>query len=186
MIVIGFTGPPGAGKDTAYLILEQLLKDRWNVARYSFADPLREFADRLMDLPEGHNLWGPKHKDQMLEAFNTRTPRELLIDLGMLGRKYRPDLWLDRAIDKILDEQPEVAVITDVRFRDEAAKVRALGGHLVEIQRDGLDYNPDLESESGLAKPFVTHRVANKGPIQSFQHAVEDFWWRLIVERSSS
>lgn len=186
MIVIGFTGPPGAGKDTAYLILEHLLKDEWSVARYSFADPLREFADQLMDLPEGHDLWGPKHKDQMLEAFNTRTPRELLIDLGMLGRKYRPDIWLDKAIDKILDEQPEVAVITDVRFRNEAAKVRALGGHLVEIQRDGLDYNPDLESESGQAKPFVTHRVANKGPIQSFQHAVEDFWWRLIAERSSS
>jgi hypothetical protein len=187
MIIIGFTGPPGAGKDTAYSILESYLPPEWSVRRYSFADPLRALCDQLMDLEANHEFWGQDLKDELLPEFNFHSPRELLIDLGMLGRKYRPDIWLDKAIELILGDEDEVdvAVITDVRFRNEARAVRHLGGCIVEICRGGFDYNPDLESESGQAVQFVTHVLQNDGEMHQFQRAVEDFWWRLISERAT-
>ena len=183
MILIGLTGPPGSGKDTAYLILESLLKPEWNVKRYSFADPLRAYADDLMGLEPGHEYWG-KHKDQMLPEFNYQTPRELLIDLGMLGRKYQPTMWVDKAFDAINADHPEVAIITDVRFKNEAIQLRERGGHLVAISRAGLSYNPELESESGQAVPWATHMIKNDGPLSRFQHDVEHFWWQLVAERT--
>lgn len=188
MILIGFTGPPGAGKDTAYKILEERLPPEWSVRRYSFADPLRAFCDQLMDLPEGHEFWGSSLKDELLPEFNFHSPRELLIDIGMLGRKYRPDIWLEKAMGAILEDAGEVdvAVITDVRFRNEARAVLDRGGCVVEVRREGFNYNPDLESESGQAVQFVTHVLQNEGEMPLFQRAVEDFWWRLISERAVS
>jgi hypothetical protein len=183
MIIIGFTGPPGAGKDTAFKILEALVSQEWDIRRYSFADPIREIAERMMSLPSnGHAFWDAKLKDQQLEEFNFNTPREMLIDLGMLGRKYRPGIWLDLAVDQIFDDGPDVAVITDVRFLNEAQRVRSLSGELIDIERPGFEYDAARQSESGEASHLATRRLRNT-TMGAFQHAVEDAWWRIIADR---
>jgi hypothetical protein len=183
MILIGFTGPPGAGKDTAFKILESLLKEKFDIRRYSFADPIRDIAERMMSLPPGeHRFWDAELKDKVLEEFNFHSPREMLIDLGMMGRKYRPDIWLDLAVDKILDDKPDVAVITDVRFLNEARKVRSLNGELIDIARPGYSYDSGRQSESGEAAGLATRKVVNT-TMGAFQHAVEDAWWRIVSDR---
>lgn len=184
MITIAFTGPPGAGKDTAYKILEALLRPEWNVRRYSFADPIRDIADKMMSLPAGeHRFWDAPLKDEVTDAFNFNTPREMLIDLGMLGRKYRPDVWLSLAVDKMLDEAPDVAVFTDVRFLNEAQKMRSIGAELVEIIRTGFDYDPSRPSESGECARLANRTIKNPGNMGGFQHAVEHMWWRVLSDR---
>lgn len=184
MILIGFTGPPGAGKDTAFKILHALLFPEWNIRRYSFADPIRHIADQMMSLPRGeHRFWEAELKDEKLEAFNGHTPREMLIDLGMMGRKYRPDIWIYLAIERIMNEKPDVAVITDVRFDNEGAKLRSMGAEIIEIRRLGHDYDATRRSESGEAVKYATRTLLNPGHMAGFQHIVEDAWWRIRSER---
>lgn len=183
MILIGFAGPPGAGKDTAFKILESLLKEKFDIRRYSFADPIRDIAERMMSLPRSeHRFWEPPLKDEPLPSFNDHTPREMLIDIGMMGRKYRPNIWIDLAVDKILEDMPDVAVVTDVRFSNEAERFLQLRGELIEIRRPGHEYDEARQSESGEASPFATRRVENT-TMGAFQHAVEDAWWRIISDR---
>ena len=180
MLIIGFTGPPGAGKDTAYEIIKQAATPSWKVERFSFADPLRAMADELMDLPEGHDYWGQDRKDQPSVLFNGHTPRDLLIELGMLGRKYNPTIWLSLASRAIAESKADVAVITDVRFVNEAERVLELGGLLVDIVRPGHVYDPGRESESGQAAMHANRTLLNMGDMPAFQRAVETLWWTEI------
>lgn len=180
MLIIGFTGPPGAGKDTAYEIIHRVATPSWKVERFSFADPLRAMADELMDLPEGHGYWGQDRKDQPSVLFNGHTPRELLIELGMLGRKYNPTIWLSLASRAIAESGVDVAVITDVRFANEAERVLELGGLLVDIVRPGHAYDPARESESGIASKYANRALVNSGDMPDFQWTVEHFWWTEI------
>ena len=180
MFILGFTGPPGAGKDTAYEIIKSVAEPTWKVERFSFADPLRAMADQLMDLPDGHQYWSPEFKDTPAALFEGHAPRELLIELGMLGRRYNPTIWLDLAVKAIAESRADVAVITDVRFANEGLKVRELGGTLVNIGRVGYMFDPERVSESGQAAQYATRTLINSGRMPDFQRATEELWWEEI------
>src|SRR5665213_1086744 len=77
------------------------------------------------------------------------------------GTEYRRaqdlDYWVKRAFESI-PAGTNIAVITDVRFKNEAAAIKAKGGHLIEVVRlnqDGARYYSedrpkDHESETEL------------------------------------
>lgn len=180
MILIGYTGPPGSGKDTACQIMKAVGEPEWSVERFSFADPLRSMADKLMGLTPGHQCWEPPAKDFPLPEFNGRTPREMLIDLGMLGRRYRPTVWVDLAVEAMTSSTADVGIVTDVRFKNEALKLLEMGGVLIELGREGCEYDPERESESGQAAPYATTRLANSGEMPAFQRDVERLWWTIV------
>jgi hypothetical protein len=180
MFIIGFTGPPGSGKDTAYEIIRSAAAPEWKVERFSFADPLRDMADRLMGLEPGHPYWEQELKDKPSARFGGHTPRDLLIELGMLGRKYRPSVWLDLAVEAVEASSADVAVFTDVRFANEGSKIREMGGLLVSLYRPGHAYDSARESESGQAVRFANRSLVNPGDMPGYQLAVEDLWWKEI------
>lgn len=72
------------------------------------------------------------------------------------GTDYRrhqdPYYWVKRLARRVQDEQPKVAVITDVRFPNEFFWVESLGGITVKVSRHGYT-NPEAdkhESEHAL------------------------------------
>lgn len=133
MKLIALTGLPRSGKDT----MAAHLVDRYRYARRAFATPLKEAAAVLL----GREVWEMEgHQGFDREAvlpewgFTTRWFLQVFGTEAMRGN-IRDDFWLIRMRNSLagLDR----AVITDLRFPNEAKMVRALGGIIVGITRPG-------------------------------------------------
>ncbi|MGC4928050.1 hypothetical protein [Streptomyces sp. DT117] len=154
--LIGLAGGARAGKDTA---AEALLDAGWQ--RRAFADRLREFlyaADPLIDgveVPEFVPLRGEvdRHGWARVKEFSVIV-RGLYQRTGTeAGRQIIGDnVWVD-ALFRDYEAWTRPTVITDVRFRNEAAAIRERGGLIVQIVRP--DQKPISEaahvSENSLA-----------------------------------
>lgn len=90
--------------------------------------------------------------------MTTRDPRALQ-RIGEAARQDRPGVWLRCLYGTIEDKQPDVAVVTGIRYPNEAAMIREMGGALVRVERyeaDGSLYicphrDPNHVSESFAA-----------------------------------
>lgn len=145
--VIGFCGLAGSGKTTA----AQRLVDAHGFVRVSLAQPLKAMLRVLLQARGVGSL----SMDAMLDGhlkevpapeLGGRTPRYAMQTLGTeWGRKLiTSSLWVDAWRD-VAQRYPRV-VVDDVRFLDEAAAIRALGGRLYALLRPGV-VATDHESE---------------------------------------
>jgi hypothetical protein len=74
----------------------------------------------------------------LLQRFGTEVGREM----------FSEDFWVDYALNSIPDGAK--AVIADVRYPNEAAAIRKLGGKVIRVQRDGVVAANEHPSESAL------------------------------------
>ncbi|GAA1064683.1 hypothetical protein [Streptomyces asiaticus] len=182
---IGILGRARSGKDTA----GRWLVENRGYNRVAFADPLREaawkidpyitlndwptFARRLSDKVAGPNSWD-RAKDEYPEV------RRILQNLGSAIRELDPDFWLRQAL-KTADEASErtglPCVITDVRYPNEVAALKARGWHLVYIDRPGV---PQLDHPSErLTEDDADYVIRNTGNLAYFHEGVEWMWERI-------
>lgn len=122
--LVGLVGYAQAGKDT--------------FAKFMGFKKLA-FAEKLRDVAFDSNPW---YREQILkhgyEYAKTSIPgvREYLQDLGMAVREhFGEDTWVNAAFQA---HDPSVpTVITDTRFPNEIAAIKARGGIIVRIDRQG-------------------------------------------------
>lgn len=70
-------------------------------------------------------------------------PRTLLQWWGTDYRRAQdPEYWVKRLQETLDRDNPEIAVITDVRFPNEAAAIKKMGGYLVKVERTTT---PDID-----------------------------------------
>jgi hypothetical protein len=137
---IGLIGWAGSGKDTAALAL----MDRgWK--RVAFADALKGRALYLG--------WDGR-KDER--------GRRLLQDIGMAMRTYDAQHWIDHARGAM---RGRPCVFTDVRFTNEADFIRAEGGIIVRVIREGLNVG-EHESEAGQLAIRSDQSILNDGTVE--------------------
>lgn len=149
--IVGLCGAIGSGKDT--------LASRLSYAgfkRYKFADPLYAMANALD--PSFHpDMAHADKRDWLLgvEAFGTR--RNFLQQLGteFLRRRISEDffiLYMEQAIHNHMEHHPTMGVvISDVRFENEAACIRGMGGHIVHLKPTWACQVTDHESDRAVA-----------------------------------
>jgi ABC-type dipeptide/oligopeptide/nickel transport system ATPase component len=114
--VIGIVGRAGHGKDEAAGAICRVIPD---ARRYTFSDAIAIYA-RIQ--------CGMKKRDP-----------KLLQEIGTGNRDANPDIWASMIYWQIHDHKPPLAVITGVRFREEARIIRRIGGTLLRVSR----FNPD-------------------------------------------
>jgi len=135
VIVIGITGRARHGKDTLAI---ELLKDFSGAERFAFSDGLSAYCRATGKMTE-------------------RDPR-VLQEEGTRLRMERENVWLDVLYGAIQDRAPRIAIITGVRFPNEAQMIRDMGGVIVRVTRydaDGRlycadDRDPNHASEAAL------------------------------------
>lgn len=134
MKIIGLTGLPRSGKDTAaeYLVRAE------RYSRRAFATPLKEAAAVLLrrELWEMEGQQGFDREALLPEwGFSTRW---FLQRFGTecMRNQIDQDFWIKRMRVSMVPEGRYV--ITDVRFQNEAALIHELGGQIIEIMRPGL------------------------------------------------
>ena len=142
--LIGIIGLKNSGKDTVgdYLVSE------FGFTKYAFAHPVKQVCKTIFSLSD------EQLEDRVLkEKIDPRwgiSPREMFqrvgTDFGQFAifkifpelkqkLKYR-ELWVKIFEQWLKDNSDLNVVITDVRFKHEAAKIKDLGGQIIKINRD--------------------------------------------------
>lgn len=150
--LIGIAGKARSGKDTLANTLEKR-----GYFRYRFADPMKKFAAKLlgctasdieaMDYGQPQAAFGGKTLREFLQLLGTEFGRELIWEDIWL---YQIQLEYDYLLSCVDELHIVGVVVPDVRFENEAAWIRAQGGLVIHITRDGAGpVNPHL-SEDGI------------------------------------
>ena len=161
--LIGLYSPaPGCGKTTVASLLS-------NHQRVSFAAPLKRAVwNMLDDLGLSGFRYVYSDKEAIIPELGV-SARHMMQTLGTeWGRAcIHPDFWvmIARAETQRIMADGRSVVIDDVRFPNEAAMIRDLGGELWRIERPGVIYDGDHSSEGGLDDITPDRVIVNDGTI---------------------
>jgi hypothetical protein len=201
-VLIGLNGKKQAGKDTAYLRLAHLFGGEL-VERRSFADRLYRSAASALgvtveelqewksdpeiqvcvravrDLRDGEGLPFKHHTviarasvREYLQRYGTEAHRDVFGD----------SFWVEQ-VD--LEHAGRMLVVTDVRFPNEAERIRAAGGWVVvirgpaDVERAGDDH----ASEAPLPAELVDATISNDIRDDGYRHL--DGQLRTLVRLAS-
>jgi hypothetical protein len=179
-LLLGLVGPIGAGKDTAAAYLH----DHYAFVEVAMADPVRDMLGALIEHVDVDGDW---LTDRALKELPMpvlgRSYRELARSLGTAwGRKLLGTSWWVNVADHKLRNARicgDNLVVTDVRHANEAAWLRARGGQLVAITRDGHRFYPaDHDSEGEAASLECEHVVSNSATTAHLHDQLD-----LVVQR---
>jgi hypothetical protein len=165
--IIGLTGYAQSGKDT----FASILVEKYGYSRIAFADKIRDFLYGINPMvgcsPTGYlqdlvNLVGWDKAKQEPQV------RRLLQDLGISARDLiSEDIWVTAALSSVSKDQR--IVITDVRFENEAAMIKSMGGQLWRIKRSGVGPVNNHVSESEMDGYKVDQIFVNNGTLEELQ-----------------
>lgn len=170
--IIGLCGYGGVGKDT----VARILVEKYEYEQRAFADKLRAFAyainayfpsieQRYSDLIDAH---GYDLAKRMYPCV-----REYLVCIGHSARQHVYEtVWIDALMRELEKANSRRFVVSDVRYSNEADRIRACGGVVWRIERPG--YGPVHHTE-GETIPSVSCEaaVANTGTIEDLYIQVE-------------
>lgn len=111
------------------------------------------------------------------------TAREFMQFLGtdIMRKMYEP-IWVNATIKKIQREQPELAVIADVRFPNEANAIADAGGYITRLTRKPLSEDVH-SSETALDDYSFNYVIDNEDEaLTVFIGRVRDFYSRHLEE----
>jgi len=177
-MIIGFCGLIGSGKDTAADYLVNFHEFR----RDSFASSLKDAVSAVFgwdrELLEGRTKTARAWREEIDPWWSQRlnmphlTPRWILQYWGteVCRQGFHDDMWI-ASLENKLRNTNDSTVITDCRFPNEIAAIRAQGGRIVWIQRGIIPHWYDIASK------------ANKGDTKAAEwlkanniHASETSW----------
>ena len=112
VFVVAFAGLRGSGKSTvADALNEELSNTGIDAARFSFASRIKEVVNTLI----GNTTWD---KGDMLYSGSDWDIRQFLMRFGteFIRDGLGEDFWVDVVAHQILERNPSVAIIDDMRF----------------------------------------------------------------------
>lgn len=200
--LIGINGFKGSGKNTAGNIVQGLAEARGLVViQRAFAELMKLSAARCLGLATNINdavvlMDCLKENGDILITIPDQTimreitGREYLKWFGTEGHRdvFGDDFWVDLLLplehnwvfewkDK-LDNRLDFAVITDVRFANEARRIKEVGGVVWNIDR-GLDGDGHV-SEQPLPTHLVDLVIDNRSTLEALEinvkNAMETQW----------
>lgn len=161
MLIIGLTGQKRSGKDTAAdAVAKWARESKVALHRDSFAAPIRAFFTQHFDMTDSN-------KEEPIAELDGLTRRQGMVTMGTeWGRDMlHPQIWVWLLFNRLKAAEKngcKIAVITDVRFEDEAKAIKKVGGHIIQILRASTrDLNPEHRSEQGIPSYLLDHLITN-------------------------
>ena len=175
-MIIGLCGLAGSGKDT----VAKILRDRRGFASVSFAAPIYRAVAAITGLSV-EELQDRRVKEAKLPWLDA-SPRTLLQTLGTeWGRDIvDTDIWIKLAMREAAGLRR--AVLTDVRFANEARAVKDDGGVVWRVTRPAVVLDGEAaqhSSEAGLPDWLIDDVIDNDAGLDALAGAVEAAFTRL-------
>lgn len=166
-MIIGLTGLPGCGKDTA----AQMLMLYGGYQPIGFSDSLKYCVADLFDYDyEMLQATTMEQRDirSTIDYRYGKTPVKILEEVGLKMREVYPMIFVDNTLNSLTGENP--VVITDLRYPNEAEAIRARGGQVWRITRGP---NPDWVENLRASQTMSYHEIINPR---------SDFLWDVVSQ----
>jgi hypothetical protein len=167
MIIIGLIGPAGAGKSTVAAMLGE-----YGARRYAFAEPLKQMVKAAFQLTD-EQLYGTQAQKETVDLRYGLSGRQLLQRVGQgIRDTFGPDFWWQYLADRLRKERPEIAVIEDVRYMNEASGI--LGHNFAAPIREKTPsvYMWRIESPGRESLADASHQSEAEWDRCSFTHVI--------------
>lgn len=176
-VIVALSGYGQVGKDTAGAMMGEIA----GFERIAFADPLKAVAlqcDVHLPHPGGYRSYALTGavSGEGWERTKRHFPssRVFLQHLGVAVREYvDPDAWVNAALRQV--KPGGRYAITDCRFPNEAAAVKAAGGYVVRVERPGTGPVNAHASETALDDFDFDAILRNTGTIDDLRALVRIF-----------
>lgn len=173
-IVLLFAGKAGVGKNTSADLVEELyslgVHSSVKIAQFSFAGSLKAIA-----------------KEMGWDGNKDEKGRRLLQQLGAAGRAYDKDVWAKCCLSAIQESDCDIAMITDLRFPNEAKVIKEAypDAKLIKVFGRGynLGTNGDDPSEHGfddVPETYWSYQLDNSGTLKDLYDNVVTMLKELI------
>lgn len=150
-LLIGVSGYARSGKDT----VSQTFIAR-GFTRVALADSLKKEVARGLGTPFQEFVALLDGCADFKEAV-----RPILVEWGRFRRRQDPDYWIKIAAALMQGD----TVVSDVRYANEAAFIRSLGGFVIGVTRPGIG-PANTEEEESLAAFTADAVIANTGTVE--------------------
>lgn len=188
MIKFAISGKANSGKNTVANLLGELIinhslevfSTEFNIL--GFADPMKKMIMKMYPMTDPNVLWGASEL-RMTKIPNTDiTYRQLLMDIGKLGRAYNQNVWIDATISMAnkCAVKNEIPIIADLRFKNELIALQKEGFFLIRVIRPGNPYQNlnaaqdiseiDLDDVSDSVFDAV---IVNDGSMQELTYKIQ-------------
>lgn len=181
MNLIGICGKKGSGKDAAGAALASI-----GYHQVAFAEALKLMTARLyeylkFDESTANKMIYGDLKEMPVPELGGHSTRYAMQTLGTeWGRLCLDrDLWVNIGIAKA--KQYDKAVITDVRFPNEAEAIKEQGGIIIRILREIADNAKDEHASEMIDNIVPDFFVDNNGSLQDLKRKILEIEanWRL-------
>jgi hypothetical protein len=147
---------------------------------YDSADAQKSFVRHELTGRLSLQRYGTEaHRD----VFGTDFWVDVLLPLTIDDYERVPT-WTRNFMGQLDQKAPEICVITDTRFENEAQRVRDLGGKIWEIHRGGQKVEDGHVSEMPLPPDLIDKVIYNsyEGELRQFEADVREELERLVGE----
>lgn len=196
MILLAMHGEPECGKDAAYDFIKTWSREHGVLAaRAGFADKMKLSGMRIalpnIELPQaleyanrlkvgGKVRFEIPYPDRAGSQIIEMTGREFWERYGTESHRlvFGDNFWVESLLGPGLEENfrvkaqyPQIAVITDCRFENEAIRVHDLEGEVWEIVRPGTSGKLDRKGHASrrrLPSHMIDLTIANDGTLDEF------------------
>ena len=182
-MLIGITGHKFSGKSTVTNMLSEML----GYETHSFADKLKDVTcvlsgctrEQLEDYDFKENELVPDYLRPYCLNADKPTYRAFLQRFGSeVMRGVNDNIW----IDCTLSNCGENAIISDVRFPNEAKAIKERGGIIVKVVRDNVTTSDTHQSETMIDSIDAEYVLVNTKSIETLRGAVRSLveLWKVI------
>ena len=173
-MVIGLSVYARSGKDTA----ADRLVSKHGFSQYSFAAPMKE-AMYILNPIVGSDGIGPFKYKNLVDTYGLDKAKESYPEIRRLlqvfgtevGRSmFGENFWVDLTLNNIKEKH---AVISDVRFKNEADAIKKAGGQVWRINRHGVGPVTDHSSEIDLDDYNFDHIIDNDYSVMDLHNVID-------------
>ena len=133
---------------------------------YSFAKKLKQISIEILGLKEEQVFGSDKQKNSKThinwedmpgenDRSGSMTAREVLQFVGTdIFRSMYKNVWVDACLRQIKNDAPEIALISDVRFKNEVKAIKDNSGLVIGLKRSPYKKSDKHPSETQVEKCF--------------------------------
>jgi hypothetical protein len=132
--LLGISGVARSGKDTFVKHAQRILKSKNIIApRIAFADQLKNKINSFLGNAMGISAYTKDDREKKII-------RPILVGFGEGMRALDPDYWINSVREslEVAISEGFMPIISDVRYKNEASFVKALGGKVICVSREGI------------------------------------------------